>query len=43
VNLDSKIPAGPMAAKWERHLHEIKLVNPANKRKFSILVVGSRG
>jgi succinate dehydrogenase / fumarate reductase flavoprotein subunit len=41
VNLDSKIPAGPMAAKWDRHRAEIKLVNPSNKRKFKILIVGS--
>ncbi len=38
---DSKIPDGPMADKWENHKFDIKLVNPANKRKFTILVVGS--
>jgi len=32
--LDAKIPGGPLAEKWDRHLFELKLVNPANKRKF---------
>src|SRR5579863_2049088 len=39
--LDAKIPAGPLAEKWERHRFEMKLVNPANKRKYSVIVVGS--
>ncbi len=39
--LDAKIPAGPLADKWERHRFELKLVNPANKRKFEIIVVGT--
>ncbi|MCX6874248.1 MAG: fumarate reductase/succinate dehydrogenase flavoprotein subunit [Verrucomicrobia bacterium] len=39
--LDSKIPAGPLAQKWSRHQMDSKLINPANKRKFSIIVVGS--
>ncbi len=39
--LDSHIPSGPIESKWDRHRHEIKLVNPANKRKFDIIVVGS--
>jgi succinate dehydrogenase / fumarate reductase flavoprotein subunit len=39
--LDGKVPAGPIAAKWERHRFELKLVNPANKRKFDIIVVGT--
>src|SRR6056300_1451650 len=38
--LDAKIPGGPLAEKWDRHLFELKLVNPANKRKFEIIVVG---
>ena len=38
---DSKIPEGPMAEKWDNHKFNIKLVNPANKRKFKILIVGS--
>ena len=41
MTLDAKIPGGPLADKWERHKFEIKLVNPANKRKFTIIVVGT--
>ena len=41
MNLDSKIPDGPVAEKWENHKFSIKLVNPSNKRRYSILVVGS--
>jgi len=39
--LDAKIPGGPLAEKWDRHLFELKLVNPANKRKYDIIVVGT--
>ncbi len=39
--LDAKIPSGPLEEKWQRHKNEIKLVSPANKRKFKILVVGT--
>ena len=39
--LDGKVPGGPIAEKWERHCFELKLVNPANKRKFNIIVVGT--
>ncbi len=39
--LDGKIPSGPLAEKWDRHRFELKLVNPANKRKFTVVVVGS--
>ncbi|MDX2193248.1 MAG: fumarate reductase/succinate dehydrogenase flavoprotein subunit [Gemmatimonadales bacterium] len=39
--LDSKVPSGPLAEKWTRHKFEVKLVNPANKRKHTVLVVGS--
>ncbi|UCH21052.1 MAG: fumarate reductase/succinate dehydrogenase flavoprotein subunit [Deltaproteobacteria bacterium] len=39
--LDAKIPIGPLAEKWDRHRFELKLVNPANKRKFEIIVVGT--
>jgi succinate dehydrogenase / fumarate reductase flavoprotein subunit len=39
--LDSKIPSGPIAQKWDKHKFESKLVNPANKRKFDVIVVGS--
>jgi len=41
AKLESKIPAGPLADKWQRHKTEIKLVNPANKRKYEIIVVGA--
>jgi succinate dehydrogenase / fumarate reductase flavoprotein subunit len=41
VKLDAKIPSGPIAEKWDRHRFELKLVNPANKRKHSVIVVGS--
>ena len=41
LTLDAKIPAGPLAEKWDRHRFEMKLVNPANKRKHSVIVVGS--
>src|SRR6516164_6640948 len=41
VTLDSKVPSGPLEQKWEHHRAESKLINPANKRKFDILVVGS--
>jgi succinate dehydrogenase / fumarate reductase flavoprotein subunit len=39
--LDARAPSGPIAEKWTRHRNEVKLVNPANKRKFDIIVVGS--
>ncbi|MGD2272820.1 MAG: fumarate reductase/succinate dehydrogenase flavoprotein subunit [Desulfobacterales bacterium] len=39
--LDAKIPGGALAEKWDRHRFELKLVNPANKRKFDIIVVGT--
>jgi len=41
MKLDSKIPSGPLQQKWERYRLEMKLVNPANKRKFDVIVVGS--
>ncbi len=41
MKLDSKIPSGPVASKWDRARFENKLVNPANRRKFTILVVGT--
>jgi succinate dehydrogenase / fumarate reductase flavoprotein subunit len=40
-NLDSKIPEGPIQDKWKKHKFKLKLVNPANKRKHSVLVVGT--
>ena len=39
--LTSKVPSGPLAQKWEKHKTEIKLVNPANKRKYEVIVVGA--
>ena len=39
--LDAQIPGGPLAQKWDKHRFEMKLVNPANKRKYTIIVVGS--
>ncbi len=39
--LKSKVPSGPLERKWERHRFEMKLVSPANKRKHTIIVVGS--
>jgi len=41
MNLDPKIPSGPLADKWTKHKFDIKLVNPANKRKYTVIVVGS--
>ena len=41
IKLDSKIPSGPLKDKWDNHRFEMKLVNPANKRKYKILVVGT--
>ncbi len=41
MELDAKIPSGPIEGKWEKHKFEMKLVNPANKRKYSIIMVGS--
>jgi succinate dehydrogenase flavoprotein subunit len=41
MKLDAKIPSGPIAAKWDRHKFEMKLVNPANKRKYTVIVVGT--
>src|ERR1700677_2362577 len=39
--LDSKIPSGPLEKKWEKHKFESKLINPANRRKYEIIIVGS--
>lgn len=39
--LDGKVPEGPITEKWDRHRFELKLVNPANKRKYDIIVVGT--
>ncbi len=39
--LDSKCPSGPMEDRWDKHRFDLKLVNPANKRKFKVIVVGT--
>jgi succinate dehydrogenase / fumarate reductase flavoprotein subunit len=41
MELKSKVPDGPIEGKWDRHKFEMKLVNPANKRKYTVIVVGS--
>jgi succinate dehydrogenase / fumarate reductase flavoprotein subunit len=41
MRLDAKIPAGPLPQKWDLHRFETKLVNPSNKRKYDIIVVGT--
>jgi succinate dehydrogenase / fumarate reductase flavoprotein subunit len=41
MTLDSKVPSGPLAEKWDRHRFEAKLVNPANRRRHSVIVVGT--
>jgi len=41
IKLESKIPEGPLAEKWTKHKFNLKLVNPANKRKYEIIVVGT--
>ncbi|MCS6999892.1 MAG: fumarate reductase/succinate dehydrogenase flavoprotein subunit [Bacteroidota bacterium] len=41
MKLDPKIPSGPLEEKWTRYRSEVKLVSPANKRKFKVLVVGT--
>src|SRR6266540_5373217 len=41
MTLDSNVPGGPLADKWDRHKFESKLVNPANRRKYSVIIVGT--
>jgi succinate dehydrogenase / fumarate reductase flavoprotein subunit len=41
MSLDPKIPGGPLSEKWDRHRFDSKLINPANRRKYTILVVGT--
>jgi succinate dehydrogenase / fumarate reductase flavoprotein subunit len=41
MTLDGKCPSGPLSEKWDRRRQELKLVNPANKRKYKIIVVGT--
>ena len=41
MTLDGKTPAGPVETAWDRRREELRLVNPANKRKYSVIVVGT--
>jgi len=41
LELNARIPVGPLGDKWDKHKFDMKLVNPANKRKYTVLVVGS--
>jgi succinate dehydrogenase / fumarate reductase flavoprotein subunit len=41
ITLDSKIPSGSLSEKWDKHKFDSKLINPANKRKFTVIVVGT--
>src|SRR3954471_12721792 len=41
MTLVSRVPEGPLAGKWEKARFDMKLVNPANKRKYKVLVVGT--
>ena len=41
MELKSRIPSGPLEQKWDAHRFNMKLVNPANKRKYSVIVVGA--
>jgi len=41
MTLDSKIPAGPLSEKWDQHKFNLKLVNPANKRRYDVIIVGT--
>lgn len=41
MKLESNIPAGPLDTKWSRHKFDMKLVNPANRKKFTVIVVGT--
>ena len=40
-NLDAKAPGGPIAHRWDKHRFDMKLVNPANRRRYTVIVVGS--
>src|SRR5690242_5302536 len=41
MELKPNVPAGPLERKWDKHRFEMKLVNPANKRRYTVIVVGS--
>ena len=41
ITLDSKVPEGPLADKWDNHKFDLKLVAPHNRRKFEVIIVGT--
>ena len=41
MELNSRVPSGPIAQKWDKHRFDMKLVNPANKRKYDVIIVGT--
>jgi succinate dehydrogenase / fumarate reductase flavoprotein subunit len=41
ATLDGKVPSGPIEGRWDKHRFEMKLINPSNRRKFSVIIVGS--
>ena len=41
MKLDSRIPSGPIEQKWDKCKFDMKLVNPANKRKYHVIIVGT--
>ena len=41
MSLEAKVPSGPLADKWDRHRFDSKLVNPANRRKYTVIIVGT--
>ena len=41
MELKSAVPSGPLEKKWTKHRFDMKLVNPANKRKYTVIMVGS--
>src|SRR3989442_2212178 len=41
MELNARVPSGPLAQKWDRHRFDMKLVNPSNKRKYKVLIVGT--
>ena len=41
MKLDPNVPSGPIEEKWDKHRFDMKLVNPANKRKYTVIMVGS--
>ena len=41
IKLDSKVPSGPLEDRWTKHKFDMKLVNPANRRKYTVIIVGT--